>query len=31
VLGLSQPQIEALFAAGVLEEPLPMPTGALAA
>jgi crotonobetainyl-CoA:carnitine CoA-transferase CaiB-like acyl-CoA transferase len=31
VLGLSQPQIEALFAAGVLEESLPMPTGALAA
>ena len=31
VLGLSQPEIEALFAAGVLEEPLPTPAGALAA
>ena len=31
VLGLSEPEIEALFAAGVLEEPLPVPTGALAA
>jgi len=31
VLGLSQPEVEALFAGGVLEEPLPVPTGALAA
>jgi crotonobetainyl-CoA:carnitine CoA-transferase CaiB-like acyl-CoA transferase len=31
VLGLPQPEIEALFAAGVLEEPLPTPAGALAA
>ena len=31
VLGLSQPEIEALFAAGVLEEPLPTSAGALAA
>ena len=31
VLGLSEPEIEALFAGGVLEEPLPVPTGALAA
>jgi crotonobetainyl-CoA:carnitine CoA-transferase CaiB-like acyl-CoA transferase len=31
LLGLSQPQIEALFAAAVLEEPLPMPIGAVAA
>ena len=31
VLGLSQPEIEALFAAGVLEEPLLTPAGALAA
>jgi crotonobetainyl-CoA:carnitine CoA-transferase CaiB-like acyl-CoA transferase len=31
VLGLSRPEVEALFAGGVLEEPLPVPTGALAA
>ena len=31
VLGLSQPEVEALFAAGVLEEPPPVATGALAA
>ena len=31
VLGLPEPEIEALLAAGVLEEPLPAPAGALAA
>ena len=31
MLGLSQPEIEALVSAGVLEEPLPTPAGALAA
>jgi crotonobetainyl-CoA:carnitine CoA-transferase CaiB-like acyl-CoA transferase len=31
VLGLSRPEIEALFADGVVEEPLPVATGALAA
>ena len=31
VFGLSQPEVEALFAAGVLEEPPPVATGALAA
>jgi crotonobetainyl-CoA:carnitine CoA-transferase CaiB-like acyl-CoA transferase len=31
VLGLSHPEIDALFAAGVLEEPLPVAAGALAA
>ena len=31
VLGLSEPEIEALFATGALEGPVPMPTGALAA
>ena len=31
VLGLEEGEIDALFAAGVLEEPLPAPAGALAA
>ena len=31
VLGLEEREIDALFAAGVLEEPLPAPAGALAA
>ena len=31
LLDLTPPEIDALFAAGVLEEPLPVPAGALAA
>ena len=31
LLDLTEPEIDALFAAGVLEEPLPVPAGALAA